>query len=73
VATDLLLDSRESKRRKEEVKLIKVEEERKGEESRNLKLRPGYIYREANWEIRRAAEKAGVKVKAFKPKDRWTT
>lgn len=46
--------------------------ERKGEEGRNLTLRPGYMYREANWEIGRAAERANVKVAAFKPGDRWT-
>lgn len=46
--------------------------ERKGEEGRNLQLRPGYMYREANWEIGRAAERAKVKVREFKPRDRWT-
>jgi hypothetical protein len=46
--------------------------ERKGEEGRNLQLRPGYMYREGNWEIGRAAERAEVKVRAFKPRDRWT-
>jgi large subunit ribosomal protein L27 len=35
------------------------------------KLRPGGMYRESNWEIGRAAEKAGVKVKKFVPGDRW--
>lgn len=34
-------------------------------------LRPGYMYREANWEIGRAAEKAGVVAKAYDPKNRW--
>ena len=37
-----------------------------------LKIRPGYMYRESNWQIGRTAEKAGVKVKPFKPGDRWT-
>jgi len=37
-----------------------------------LKLRPGYMYREANWEIGRAAERAKVKVRAYKPGDRFT-
>jgi hypothetical protein len=50
----------------------KKSKERKGEEGRNLQLRPGYMYREANWEIGRAAERAKVKVRAFKPRDRWT-
>ncbi|KAL1970906.1 hypothetical protein VTN77DRAFT_2740 [Rasamsonia byssochlamydoides] len=36
-----------------------------------LPLRPGYMYREANWEIGRAAEKAGIKVKEFNRKNRW--
>ena len=45
--------------------------ERKGEEGRTLRLRPGYMYREANWEIGRAAERAKVKVKEFVPRDRW--
>ena len=30
------------------------------------------MYRESNWEIGRAAERAGVRVKKFKPRDRWT-
>jgi large subunit ribosomal protein L27 len=45
---------------------------RKGQEGRTLTLRPGYMYREANWEIGRAAERAKVKVREFKPRDRWT-
>jgi large subunit ribosomal protein L27 len=46
--------------------------ERKGEEGRILRLRPGGMYREANWEIGRAAERAKVKVREFRPRDRWT-
>lgn len=34
-------------------------------------LRPGYQYRAANWEIGRAAERAGVQVQAFKPGNRF--
>lgn len=45
---------------------------RKGEEGRELKMRPGYMYREANWEIGRAAERAKVRVREFLPRDRWT-
>jgi len=45
--------------------------ERMGEEGRTLRLRPGYMYREANWEIGRAAERAKVKVRDFVPGDRW--
>jgi hypothetical protein len=74
VVTDLVLESGgiEGERGSKEIKLVKKKGERKGEEGRSLKLRPGYMYREANWEIGRAAERAGVKVKAFKPRDRWT-
>jgi hypothetical protein len=50
----------------------RARKERKGEEGRNLQLRPGYMYREGNWEIGRAAERAKVKVREFKPRDRWT-
>ncbi|KAI6249277.1 54S ribosomal protein L2, mitochondrial [Erysiphe necator] len=39
--------------------------------NQNLSLRPGYMYRESNWEIGRAAEKANVSVQPFKPRDRW--
>lgn len=34
-------------------------------------LRPGYMYREGNWQIGRVAERAGVSVKDFDKKDRW--
>ena len=50
----------------------RARKERKGEEGRNLQLRPGYMYREGNWETGRAAERAKVKIKEFKPRDRWT-
>jgi len=46
--------------------------EKKAAGGGELKLRPGYMYREANWEIGRAAERAKVKVREFKPRDRWT-
>lgn len=48
-----------------------VKGERKGEEGRKLTLGNGYMYRESNWEIGRAAERAKIKVKEFKPRDRW--
>ena len=51
--------------------VTRVKKERRGEEGRNLQLRPGYQYREGNWEIGRAAERAKVKVREFKPRDRW--
>ncbi|KAF2845131.1 hypothetical protein T440DRAFT_435266 [Plenodomus tracheiphilus IPT5] len=40
---------------------------------KNLSLSKGkgYAYREANWQIGRAAERAGVQVKKFVPGDRW--
>jgi large subunit ribosomal protein L27 len=51
--------------------VTRAKKERRGEEGRNLQLRPGYQYREGNWEIGRAAERAKVKVREFKPRDRW--
>jgi hypothetical protein len=38
----------------------------------SLTVGKGYAYREANWQIGRAAERAGVQVKEFVPGDRWT-
>ena len=44
----------------------------KGAVEKVLQLRrPGYMYREGNWEIGRAAEKAGVRVREYKPGNRW--
>ena len=54
------------------VKKIKKKKERRGTEGMVLTMRPGYMYREANWQIGRAAERARVKVKKFVPRDRWT-
>ncbi|MCJ1403019.1 54S ribosomal protein L2 mitochondrial [Xylographa trunciseda] len=34
-------------------------------------LREGYQYRESNWSIGRTAERAGVKVRVYNPKDRF--
>lgn len=55
-----------------------VREEPKREKKRrpqqqesNLVMRPGYMYRAANWEIGRAAERARVRVKEYKPRDRF--
>jgi large subunit ribosomal protein L27 len=38
---------------------------------RNLVMGKGYAYREANWDIGRAAERANVQVQKFVPGDRW--
>ncbi|KAG9235181.1 ribosomal L27 protein-domain-containing protein [Amylocarpus encephaloides] len=40
-------------------------------EQKPLKLKSGYMYRKSNWEIGRAAERAKIQVKEFKPRDRW--
>jgi len=37
----------------------------------DLKMRPDYSYRESNYDIGRAAERAGVKVKEFHKGDRF--
>ncbi|WEW56042.1 hypothetical protein PRK78_001477 [Emydomyces testavorans] len=42
------------------------------EKSAGPPLRPGYQYREGNWEIGRLPDKAGIKVKEWNRKDRWT-
>ncbi|KAL4870202.1 ribosomal L27 protein-domain-containing protein [Aspergillus spectabilis] len=34
-------------------------------------LRPGYMWREANWQIGRAAEKAGITAEPYKRDNRW--
>lgn len=34
-------------------------------------LRPGYMYREANWQIGRAAEKAGISAMPYDRRNRW--
>lgn len=34
-------------------------------------LRPGYMYREANWQIGRTAEKRGITAKPWNRKNRW--
>ena len=36
-----------------------------------LSLRPGYMYRESNWEIGRVVERAGIKVPKYKMNDRF--
>ncbi len=48
-----------------------VMREAKLREKVQLRIGKQYMYRESNWEIGRAAERAGVKVKEFKPRDRW--
>lgn len=40
-------------------------------ESKRMELRPGYQYRESNWYIGRAAERAQVKVREYKRGDRF--
>ncbi|KAI5211661.1 ribosomal protein L27 [Aureobasidium subglaciale] len=57
---------------KEQKAKIVVKDKRTGEVVRATPtLRPGYQYRAANWEIGRAAERAGVKVTPFKPGNRF--
>ncbi|KAF1968675.1 ribosomal protein L27 [Bimuria novae-zelandiae CBS 107.79] len=41
-------------------------------DGRTLTMGKGYAYRQANWDIGRAAERANVQVKQFVPGDRWT-
>lgn len=73
VSPDVIIDSAGAhlQTRKEVPHTIQLKQ-KKGQEPRILTLRPGYMYRESNWEIGRAAEKAKIKVREFKPRDRWT-
>lgn len=41
-------------------------------DTKTLTMGKGYAYRQANWDIGRAAERANVQVKEFVPGDRWT-
>jgi ribosomal protein L27 len=48
-----------------------TQRERLPQAEMNLPLRPGYMYREANWQIGRAAEKVGITAKHFDRGNRW--
>ena len=52
---------------------LKAEEEEHGLGAKGppLRLSDGYMYRESNTEIGRAAERARVRVREFKAGDRW--
>ena len=39
--------------------------------NKGLKMRPGYMFREMNWEIGRAPDRAGIVVPKFNRKNRW--
>lgn len=55
-----------------EIRGQKIVENAKGEVIKGVPtLRPGYQYRQANWEIGRAAERAKIQVQEFKPNDRY--
>jgi len=57
---------------KEQRGKVVVKDKRTGEVVRATPtLRPGYQYRAANWEIGRAAERAGIRVTPFKPGNRF--
>ncbi|MCJ1246841.1 54S ribosomal protein L2 mitochondrial [Trapelia coarctata] len=51
--------------------MVKIEETAKAEVLQRPVLRPGHTYMESNWSIGRAAERAGVKVRVYNPKDRF--
>lgn len=48
---------------------VKITKQEIAERIRRLK--PGYMYRESNWEIGQAADRTKNNVRAFKPGDRW--
>lgn len=52
--------------------IVAAQAEPQDKSARVLTMGRGYGYREANWQIGRAAERANVQVKQFVPGDRWT-
>ncbi len=51
--------------------LVTIKPAKKGQPVKTLHLRPNYSYREGNWEIGRAAERANVKVREYQRGDRF--
>ncbi|CAG7926580.1 unnamed protein product [Penicillium olsonii] len=51
---------------------VRVEDVKAVEAVFGPQLRPGYMYREANWEIGRSAERAGITSMGYDRRDRWT-
>ena len=51
--------------------VFRIKPRKEGQPEKVLTMRPGYSYREANWEIGRAAERANVKVRSFQRGDRF--
>ena len=52
-------------------KVPKVQQKAVPEKEPALKLGSGYVYRQPNWQIGRAAERANIKVRSYKRGDRW--
>jgi large subunit ribosomal protein L27 len=57
--------------RETDVRQLAKSQKAKGMEVPKLELRPGYQYRESNWHIGRAAERADIKVREYKRGDRF--
>ena len=51
--------------------LVVLPPTKKGQPPKTLHLRPNYSYREGNWEIGRAAERAQINVRRYQPGDRF--
>ncbi|KAA6413205.1 MAG: ribosomal L27 [Lasallia pustulata] len=64
-ADDELMDDNISK------DVPKVRREATAEKEPPLRLGPRYMYRQPNWQIGRAAERANIKVRSYKRGDRW--
>ncbi len=50
---------------------FRIPSNKPGQPDKILSLRPGYSYREGNWEIGRAAERANVRVRSYQRGDRF--
>lgn len=65
VAQDKLVDDNTLK------EVPRVQRKAVPEKDPALKLGSGYMYRQPNWQIGRAAERANIKVRSYKRGDRW--
>ncbi|KAF2125500.1 hypothetical protein P153DRAFT_370160 [Dothidotthia symphoricarpi CBS 119687] len=70
--TDVVVDPQLVEVEAGDVQVVEASEGTPREQTRRaLTIGKGYAYREANWQIGRAAERANVQVKKFVPGDRW--
>ncbi|KAI9887375.1 MAG: 54S ribosomal protein L2 mitochondrial [Watsoniomyces obsoletus] len=69
--TEAVPEEQVTRERKEAPKLVTIHPSAKNQPIKTLHLRPNYSYREGNWEIGRAAERAGIKIREYQRGDRF--